>query len=300
VVGKYHYVESEPVQLTGLLAQFLRLHWTLVLMAAVMACYEFYFARLSVYSLWFLITFASTIGAGKWGAGDSYFATPLAATCILAGIFTARMVQQSWQAEPNYLSRVFRPIFTPAMRNFLTLSGLALFIVYGLTVIKLPTSGAIFEPLAKLLNVSPAPGHRYPLYDAAGWTVGYAVTGHFPSQADIDNGWQIVERVKAAPGYVMSEDAGFMFQAGREVITNAVQLRNLWELNLYDPANLIRMIENHEFGLIIRRADFFPPPVLVAIDTFYERETTIAMNGFDYQLWIPRIKSALPEQSAED
>jgi hypothetical protein len=176
--------------------------------------------------------------------------------------------------------------------------GLVLVTIYGITVIKFPTSGPIFGPLAATLNVEPKPGHRYPLYDAADWTVGYAVTGHFPTANDVENGWRIVKRVEEADGMVLSEDAGFSIQAGREVITNAVQLRNLWEidpigeLGLYDPTNLLGLIENQEFGLIIRRGDFFPIPVLVAMDTYYERDETIPMNGFEYQLWIPKTQNA--------
>ena len=38
----------------------------------LLAAYELYFSRLSVYSIWFVVSFASTVGAGKWGAGDSW------------------------------------------------------------------------------------------------------------------------------------------------------------------------------------------------------------------------------------
>jgi hypothetical protein len=125
------------------------------------------------------------------------------------------------------------------------------------------------------------------LYDAAGWTIGYAVTGHLPSQTDVDNGWKIVRRIEAAPKPVISEDAGFSIQAGREVITNPVQLKNLYEQGRYDPTRLIAMLENHEFGLIILRAGFYPPPVLETIYDAYGVTEVIPMNGFNYELWEP-------------
>lgn len=278
----------ETAQFVGLLTQFLRLHWALLLPAGFMVLYELYFARLSLYCIWFVVSLLATIGAGKWGAGDSYFATTLVGACILSGIFAARTWANQWYFTANYLTRQFLFKLSASIGAGISITGVILFIIYGTTVIKFPTSGALFEPLAKLLNISPAPGHRYPLYDSAGWTVGYAVTGHFPSSEDYVNGWQIAEQVRNAPGYVMSEDAGFAIQTGREVVTNAVQLRNLWELGLYDPSNLLQMIENHEFGLIIRRADFFPPPILNAINQHYQKDTVIPMNGFEYQLWIPR------------
>ena len=278
-------------QFIGLLRHFITLHWTLLLLAVLMVLYETYFARLSVYSVWFVVSFASTIGAGKWGAGDSYFATTLAATCLLSGLFIARCLNQNWHFPKTYLSSITQ---IPISSKLAAILSLILVIIYSLTVIKFPTSGAVFGTIADTFNIEPKPGHRYPLYDSADWTVGYAVTGHFPSAADVENGWQIVERVRQAGGLVMSEDAGFSIQAGREVITNAVQLRNLWEidptgeLGLYDPSNLLDMIENQAFGLIIRRGDFFPIPVLVAIDTYYMLDETIPMNGFVYQLWIPK------------
>ena len=80
-------------QFLGLLWQFLRLHGWLFVLAAGMVIFEIYFCRVSVYSLWFVASFINTSAAGKWGAGDSYFATTLAAICILSGIFLARSVK---------------------------------------------------------------------------------------------------------------------------------------------------------------------------------------------------------------
>lgn len=273
-------------QFISLLRLFISLHYPLLLMAGLLALYELYFTRLSAYTIWFVVSLVSTIGAGKWGAGDSYFATTLAATCILAGIFTARLLNgrrfiNQNHAYARFLSRLRLD------KRLLSMVALGLFILYGGLVIKLPTSG-IYAPIAETLGITPKPGHRYPLYDSARWTVGYAVTGHFPSQADYENGQYIADRVAATDGIVISEDAGFAIQNGREVVTNPVQLRNLWENGLYDPTELINLLETQEIELVIRRADLFPVPVLLAIDTYYELDEEVAMNGFLYQLWIPK------------
>ncbi|MBZ0304939.1 MAG: hypothetical protein K8I82_02610, partial [Anaerolineae bacterium] len=181
-------------QFTGLLKQYVRLHWPILLMAGLLSVYELYFTRLSIYTIWFVVATASTIGAGKWGAGDSYFATSLAAACILAGIFISRTLNQDWVFAENYLSRPFlKYTFPPAIKQSLGLLCLALMVVYGLTVIKMPTSGSVFEPISKALGFEPAPGHRYPLYDAAGWTPGYATIGHLTSPEDETNGWKLVD-----------------------------------------------------------------------------------------------------------
>lgn len=280
-------------QFTSLLGLFIDLHFPILILALLFTVYELYFTRLSAYTVWFVVSLASTVGAGKWGAGDSYFATTLAATCILAGIFTARSLKHNWQLpENNYLSSLMKRI--PINANLLATGSLILILIYGGLVVKLPTSG-IYEPIAEFLNISPKPGHRYPLYDSAVWTVGYAVTGHFPSEQDYASGQYITDRVTATEGLVISEDAGFVIQANREVVTNAVQLRNLWENGLYDPENLLELIENHDIGLIIRRADLFPVPILLAIDEYYELDESVAMNGFNYELWIPKINANTSE-----
>jgi len=279
-------------QFIGLFKLFLSLHYPLLILALLFSVYELYFSRLSVYTVWFVVSLVSTIGAGKWGAGDSYFATTLAASCILAGLFVARTLNDGWKfPEENPFSRIITEI--PVKSNVIGIIGLVLFVLYGALVIKLPTSG-IYEPIANALNISPKPGHRYPLYDSARWTVGYAVTGHFPTQQDYDNGWYITERVRETDGIVISEDAGFAIQVGDEVVTNAVQLRNLWENDLYDPTELLELLENHEIGLVIRRADLFPVPILLAIDEHYQLDEIVELNGFAYELWIPKIENTAP------
>ena len=275
-------------QFTGLLFQFIRLHWWLLLPAGLLVIYELYFARLSVYAVWFVISLVNTAASGKWGAGDSYYATLLVASCILSGIFLARSVNNKWfLPKHHYISNVLSQVHIPHFQRILALASLLLFVGYSLTVFKMPTSGQIFEPIAKALNINPLPSWRYPLYDPAGWTVGYAVTGHLPSPEDYENGWKIIEEVNRTESLLMSEDAGFSFRSGREVITNGVQLKNLWENDKYDPKELLSYIENQKFGLIILRADLFPPPILVAIESYYEIDKIIPMNGFGYELWRP-------------
>lgn len=275
-------------QFTGLLKQYVRLHWPILLLAGLLTVYELYFARLSIYAVWFVVATISTIGAGKWGAGDSYFATSLAAACILAGIFISRTLNQTWVFPENYLSRPFLNMtFSPGLKQSLGMLCLILMIIYGVTVVKMPTSGAVFEPISQALGFEPAPGHRYPLYDAAGWTPGYATIGHLTSQEDEDSGWKIVDRIRASDLPVLSEEAGFSLQAEREVISNPTQLLNLYENDLFDPKNLIAVIESQGFGLIIFRAQFYPEPVLSAIYDAYIPQEVIPMNGFNYELWIP-------------
>ncbi len=287
-------------QFLGLLQQFLRLHGWLIALAIALVLYEIYFDRLSVYSIWFLAAFINTSAAGKWGAGDSYFVTALAAICILSGIFLARSLNRSWHLPGNYLSRFFKPIAGHANGGLLALFATILFLAYGISVFKLPTSGQLFAPIASALNIQPLPAWRYPLYDPAGWTVGYAVTGHLPSQADYAGGWQIVDAIQQSDGLLLSEDAGFNLRSGREVIANAIQLNNLWKNGLFDPTELMQMIRSQKFALAIIRAGLFPPPVMSAIHSSYQLDQIIAMNGFDYQLWRPQRSSSADDAKDAD
>ncbi len=77
-------------QFRGLLGQFIALHGALLILAVLFALYEIYFDRISLYTIWFIMAAVDGILAGKWGAGDSYFTTMIAAMCILAGIFAGR------------------------------------------------------------------------------------------------------------------------------------------------------------------------------------------------------------------
>ncbi|MCI0712520.1 MAG: hypothetical protein L0154_20355 [Chloroflexi bacterium] len=278
-----------PRQYRGLLFQFLGLHWSILIPAGLMVFYELYFSRLSLYSVWFVFTGANTVLAGKWGAGDSYFASFIAATCILAGIFAGRTLNGDWTFEKNYITYLFERIPLPkrAATQSISLFGLILFIVYGFTVVKIPTEGRLWGSLSDRLGLEPQLGYRYPFYDSAGWTEGYATIGHLPTEQDRNSGWKIVERIEASEKPVLSEEAGFSLQAGRTVITNPTQLKNLYENDLFDPTNLVEMLLNQEFGLLIFRAQFYPPPVMAAVVDAYEPVEVIEMNGFGYELWEP-------------
>ena len=283
-----------PSQFLGLFRQWLRLHGALIVPAALLVGYELYFTRLSLYSVWWVFAVANTALSGKWGAGDSYFATAIAATCVLSGIFLARTLRGGWRwpAGHPYLRRLgrLRAALSARCGALSAWAGVlvpAVYIVYALSVVKLPTEGAFFGPLADALGVRSSYGARYAFYDAAGWTPGYAAIGHIPTREDADNGWRIVEAIRSDPRPALSEEAGFSLRARRDVVTNPTQLKNLYENGLYDPAELIAMIEAQRFGVLVFRAQFYPPPVLDAAYRAYFPAEAIPMNGFRYEIWRP-------------
>ncbi len=275
-------------QFIGLARQFFGLHGALFILAVLYALYELYFMRLSAYTLWFGLATVDAVLAGKWGAGDSYFATMIAAMCILAGVLSARLYSGTLTFPKNYITRaVSRIRFSPdLLKRLAPLAALA-FVLYGLSVIHLPLDGAGFGALAQLLNLKS--NTKFPnFYDSAGWTMGYATIGQLPSEADTTNGWRIVALAAADDRPILSEEAAFSFQAKKPVISNPTQLLNLYQNGHYDPAELVAMIKKQAFGAVIFRARFYPTPVLEAVDAAYQPIATIPMNGYDYTILLPR------------
>lgn len=280
-----------PAQAIGLFRLWFKLHGFLIVPAVLYMLYEVYFARISIYSLWFIIaTILNGMSAGTWGAGDSYYGTSIAATCILSGIFAARVLNRDWTFNNNIYNRIlidpfrrFAPLFASIGMVVIPL----LYIGYGRAVMHLPTTGAGFRQIADIFDVQPNALNGF--YDSAGRLTGaYADIGHFTTQADIDAGYQIVDFVNATDKLVLSEEAAFSLITERDVITNPVVLYILDQVGAYDSSALVAMLEQQEFGLVILRAQFYPDEVNRAITTYYEPFEEIRMNGFDYILKRPK------------
>jgi 4-amino-4-deoxy-L-arabinose transferase-like glycosyltransferase len=276
-------------QATGLFRLWFSLHGFLLVPAALFVIYELYFDRLSLYSLWFIAATANSVLSGKWGAGDSYFATAIAALCILSGLFASRTLAGGWQFPENYLSRLFVYPFRRLAPGLAVLAASViplLFLGYGRAVLHLPTEGAVLGTLARALNIQPNAHDNF--YDSAGRIAGgYADIGHLTTQADIEAGNQIVSLIRQTELPVLGEDAGFNLAAGKDVVTNPTQLLNLAINRSFDGSKLIEMIVNQEFGLVILRASFYPEPVLAAIHNAYSPAEAIYMNGFEYVILRP-------------
>ncbi|MCY3833561.1 MAG: hypothetical protein OXG85_11130 [Chloroflexi bacterium] len=269
-------------QALGLFNLWFKLHGFLLIPAALLFVYELYLERLSLYSIWLVAAaLLGGIASGTWGAGDSYFVTSVAAACILSGIFFSRSLAGAWR-----FPRALR--FNPSSK--LTIAAALMiplvYLGYARATLKMPTDGA-FRPLAAVLGVE---GNvRETFFDSATFKVGgYARIGYFLTSADWAAGAEIVELIQASDKPVLSEEAGFTLAAGRDVVTNPTQLRNLERAGLFKGEQLLAMIERQEFGLIVLRALFYPPSVLGAIGRRYEHTQTIHMNGFDYIILYPK------------
>ena len=268
-----------PEQALGLFILWFKLHGFLLIPAMALLIYETYFDRLSLYSVWLVAAvLLGGIASGTWGAGDSYFVTSIAASCILSGIFFSRILKQNLklpQAAPVAKISAGAAIVIPL-----------LYLGYARATLKTPTDGA-FQPIADLLGIEA--NVRANFYDSATFDVGgYAHIGYFLTPADHAAGDYLVELIRATDKPVLSEEAGFTMAAGRDVVTNPTQLRNLHLAGQFKGDQLIMMIEEQQFGLVILRALFYPPPVLEALDRFYMHDESVRMNDFDYLILRPK------------
>lgn len=280
-----------PGQAEGLFRQWFHLHTLLVAVAAVYALYQLYATRLSIYAIWFVIATVNSVTAGKWGAGESYFATAIAAACILSGQAFSHLLgyagQRPWRndATSRWVSALL-----PALIALLYLWQAER--LFHLPT-HMPSLAAIAQALGRPTEVmiapqtscsAPRPPEAIPYVDAAG----VSLLGRPPNAADTAAGKQIAALIAQGDTAAFSEDAGFNLFLGREVVTNPTQLLNLYNNNAVDLTAMIDMLNRQAFDTIVLRAQFYPGPVLDVIGQRYETTDLVQMNGFVYCIMRPR------------
>lgn len=277
-----------PGQAEGLFRQWFRLHIVITLAAAALVVYQTYFGRLSVYAIWFVLAVANSITAGKWGAGESYFATAIAASCILSGLAFAFLIRRVREQPPEwarwagfalpgiiallYLFQAGRMFHMPTHTPLL--AGIA-------AALGQPTEVAI----APQTSCSAAlPPEAIPYVDAAG----VSLLGRPPNAADTAAGKQIAALIAEGNSAAFSEDAGFNLYLGRDVVTNPTQFLNLYNNDAVDLTEMLAMLDEQAFDTVVLRAQFYPPPVLDMIGQRYQTTDLVQMNGFVYCVMRPR------------
>ena len=273
-----------PGQASGLFRQWFRLHTIITLAAALFAIYQLYFERLSLYAIWFVAAAANSVTAGKWGAGESYFATAIAASLILSGLFFTRLLDWSERRDDKWQWALMTAV--PL-----------LFLIQANKLFHMPTHtpalAAIAQTLGRPTKVwiapqtscsSPRPPQPIPYIDAAG----VSLLGRPPNQADTAAGIAITELIARGETAAFSEDAGFNFYLGRDIVTNPTQLLNLYKNDAVDLTEMLAMLDDQAFDAIVLRAQFYPPEVLNLIGQRYETTDLVQMNGFVYCVMTPR------------
>ncbi|MFW5940396.1 MAG: ArnT family glycosyltransferase [Chloroflexota bacterium] len=277
-----------PDQALGLFRQWFTLHTMITVAALLYALYQLYFERLSAYTVWFVITLLNSVTAGKWGAGESYFVTTIAASCILTGLALGRTLQ--WTEERGGALRLATTMIVPI-----------LFLWQANSVFHMPTDTPLLRSIAATLGrpteshiapqtscSAPRPPEPIPYVDAAG----VGLLGRPPTAQDTAAGMAIVTHILEGETAAFSEEAGFNLYAGRDVVTNPTQLLNLYQNGQADLTEMVRMLDQVAFDTVILRAQFYPPPVLDAIGQRYETTDLVTMNGFVYCIMKPRQSEA--------
>lgn len=294
-----------PGQAQGLFKQWFTLHTVITVTAVIYAIYQLYFERLSAYTIWFVVATVNSVTAGKWGAGESYFATAIAASCILTGLAYGRFLNwtQTHQSEDKWSFTILSATFT--IRNYLgkrlypvilTLVPI-LFLIQANQMFHMPTHTPALQTIARTLGKptevyiapqtscsAPRDPEPIPYVDAAG----VSLLGRPPTAADTEAGKLIASRIAEGETAAFSEDAGFNFWIGRDIITNPTQLLNLYNNNEVDISEMVQMLDEQAFDTIVLRAQFYPPPVLDMIGQRYETQELVQMNGFVYCIMYPR------------
>jgi len=283
-----------PGQAEGLYKQWFTLHTVLAITAALYAIYELYFKRLSLYTVWFVFAIVNSATAGKWGAGESYFATAIAASCILTGLAFNRVID--WVKGRDWGDEKRGFLMETAVLTIIAL----LFLVQANKMFHMPTHTPTLEAIARALGKptevyiapqtscsAPRDPERIPYVDSAG----VSLLGRPPNAADTAAGKKIAAFVAEGDTPAFAEDAGFNFYNDREIVTNPTQLLNLYNNGEVDLTEMLAMLDNQEFDTIVLRAQFYPPEALGVIGQKYETQELVQMNGFVYCVMRPRVAS---------
>ena len=280
-----------PGQAEGLFRQWFGLHTLIVTAAAIYSIYQLYATRLSIYAIWFVVASVNSVTAGKWGAGESYFATAIAAACILSGLAFYHLLsttQSTGRLSGNRARLV--ALLAPAVIA-------TLYLWQANRLFHMPTHTPALSAVARALGrppevqiapqtscSSPRPAEAIPYVDAAG----VSLLGRPPNAADTAAGMRIAALIAQGETPAFSEDAGFNLFVGRDVVTNPTQLLNLYNNNAVDLAEMLDMLDRQTFDTVVLRAQFYPPPVLDVIGQRYLTTDLVQMNGFVYCVMRPR------------
>jgi hypothetical protein len=247
-------------QLGTYLLNFLVTHGLFVALAVLPVARGIQQRAWSPWTLFFLVAAVMTLTVGKWGAGESYFLPLIALTSVLAGGEIARLL---FPPRRLPLAARFRP---PAGTEAAALLSVAL-----LLQAVIMSHG----PVADLVGLAPDRGPQA------------RTLGRIPAAREQEAASEIVRRIREVPGPVLSEEPSFMLAAGRPVIGNATQLRNLHQSRSWSPDALVADVRARRFDLVILSAELFPPPVLDAIGRSYYLDYSVLIGGTTYYVFLP-------------
>jgi hypothetical protein len=235
-------------QLVAYLTNFSVLHCVLVAMALAECVWMVRRHHWSPWALYGIAAGLATLGVGKWGAGESYFLSAIAALSVLSAVWIARFLDSAPPASLRWAL------------------GVALFIQ------------AVLLSHAGLSTVLPWLPDRGPQG---------VFLGRAPTIEDREAGQSIADQIRRAHGPALSEDPSFAVVAGKPLVGNATHLRNLYLSGLWDPAPMVNDLRTHKYAIVILDAELYPEPVLTAIGQSYFLDRSVPINGATYHVFLP-------------
>ena len=239
----------DPKQALDYYRNFLELHLVLVLLAGWQVVRGIRGRTVGPFELYWLVSLGLAVSVGKWGAGESYFLAPIAASAVLAGEAVACLHQDAER----------RPALLGAIGGLLLLQ--ALLFAHG--------------PLYRL----------GPLFADRGAQA--SVLSRWPGAAEVKSAADLVDLLKNADGPVLVEDPSYGLAAGKEVVGNATHLRNLYQAGAWSPDALVDDLRERRFAWVVLNAELYPEPVLEAIGRYYYLYEEYEINGTRQRLFAP-------------
>jgi hypothetical protein len=165
----------------------------------------------------------------------------------------------------------------------------------------------LLEPVIALALAAPFAWRAVPAHSAAvapllavaqlavlaHWPNGFGTTylaegaiGHSPTAADAAIGAHLDAEVRAEPGEVIAEPAGFAVRNGRPVYLQPIDLRAEQLLGRWRPGPLVEALSSGRFGLVITAYNLFPSDAEAAIERhFVVSETLPSPDGLTFRVY---------------
>jgi hypothetical protein len=239
----------DPRQAIDYYRNFLELHLVMMALAGWQVVRAVWTRAIGPFELYWVSSLLLAVSVGKWGAGESYFLAPIAASAVLAGQALATAYQGANR----------RP---------------ALFALAGILVL---LQGLLFAhgPLYRLGPYLVDRGMQA------------SVLSRWPGERDVAAAADLVDRLSRAEGPVLLEDPSYGLAVGKEVVGNATHLRNLYQAGVWSPNALNADLTARRFSWVLLNAELYPEPVLEAIGRYYYLFEEYEINGTRQRLFAP-------------
>jgi hypothetical protein len=228
---------------------FLEIHLVIVVLAAVEVARALRTRSVGPLEAYWIIALTLAISVGKWGAGESYFLAPIAASTALTGMTLSRALSQA-ALKPSQL----------------VIAG-AVLLFQGL----LFAHGPLY--------------HLGPIFADRGAQA--SVLSRSPDGPEIAQASPLIDQLYRASGPVLIEDSAYALASGKEVVGNATHLRNLHRAGVWSPENLVADLRERRYSWVMLDAELYPEPVLEAIGRYYFLYEEYEINGTRQQLFAP-------------